>query len=281
MKNSLKREIEMLVREANFSLRKDVLRLLNKAFCVEKNKKAKKALSWILENADIAKRQGLAICQDTGLPIVFIEVGVNKSISCLCVKKIEQEISLAYRKNYLRPFSVSPIGRITPSYEGVITHVDFNPANKGVRITVFPKGFGSENKSQLKMFNPTAGLTEIEDFIVESVRRAGPESCPPFVVGVGIGGTSDYALLLAKKALLERVDLANKDGLLNGLEKRLLKNINALGIGPMGLGGKCTALAVKIKTAPTHIAGLPVAINISCHALRSATFKLKSVTDEE
>ncbi|MCK9573586.1 MAG: fumarate hydratase [Candidatus Omnitrophica bacterium] len=281
MKNSLKCEIEPLVKEANFSLRRDVLRLLNKAFFVEKNKKAKKALSWILENADIAKRQDLAICQDTGLPIIFIEVGSNKSISCLCVKKIEQEISLAYRKNYLRPFSVSPICRKTPSYEGAITHVDFNPEKRGIRVTVFPKGFGSENKSQLKMFNPTVGLKEIEDFIVESVKRAGPESCPPFVVGVGIGGTSDHALLLAKKALLERVDLANKDGLLNGLEKRLLKKINALGVGPMGLGGKCTALAVKIKTAPTHIAGLPVAINISCHALRSATRELKSVIDEK
>ncbi|MCK9614142.1 MAG: fumarate hydratase [Candidatus Omnitrophica bacterium] len=281
MKNPLKCDIELLVKEANFSLRRDVSKLLNRAYRAETNKKAKKALSWILGNADIAKKQDLAICQDTGLPIIFIEVGNNKSISCVCVKNIEQEVSLAYRKNYLRPFSVSPLCRITPSYKGVITHVDFNPAKRGIKVTVFPKGFGSENKSQLKMFNPTVEVTEIEDFIVESVAKAGPEACPPFIVGVGIGGTSDEALLLAKKALLAGIDLPNKDRLLNNLEKRLLKKINALGIGPMGLGGTHTALAVKIKTVPTHIAGLPVAINISCHALRSASCELKNITANE
>ena len=141
-------------------------------------------------------------------------------------------------------------------------------------ITIFPKGFGSENKSNLKMFNPTASLKQIEDFIVESVNAAGPESCPPFIVGVGIGGTSDTALLLAKKALLGRIDKPNPDKLLNGLEKQLLKRINASGIGPMGLGGKCSSLAVKIKKLPTHIAGLPVGVNISCHALRSASIRI-------
>jgi fumarate hydratase subunit alpha len=125
------------------------------------------------------------------------------------------------------------------------------------------------------MFNPTTSLSEIENFVTESVKKAGPEACPPFIVGVGIGGTSDFALLLAKKALLERIDRPDKDSLLNKLEQRLLKKINCLNIGPMGLGGKCTCLAVKIKTAPTHIAGLPVGINISCHALRSASFNLK------
>jgi fumarate hydratase subunit alpha len=138
-----------------------------------------------------------------------------------------------------------------------------------------PKGFGSENKTTLKMFNPTVTTAEIENFIVDSVEKAGPEGCPPFIVGVGIGGTSDYALLLAKRALLERIDTPNPDIFLSNLEKRLFKKINALNIGPMGLGGRCTALAVKIKTAPTHIAGLPVGVNISCHALRSASISIR------
>jgi len=282
MKRLLKHDIELLVKEANFSLRKDVVRLLNKAYIAETNKKAKKALGWILENANIAKRESLAICQDTGLPVIFIEVGKDESISCLSIKNIERQVSLAYSKNYLRPFAVSPLARKSPSYKGVITHVDFSPDRKGINITIFPKGFGSENKSQLKMFNPTVSLSEIEDFIIESVKKAGPEACPPFIIGIGIGGTSDCALLLAKKALLGRIDFPNKDNFLNNLEKKLLKKINALNIGPMGLGGRHTALAVRIKTVATHIAGLPVGINISCHALRSASRRLgNAVADEK
>ncbi|MDD4954507.1 MAG: fumarate hydratase [Candidatus Omnitrophica bacterium] len=271
MKQFSKHDIESLVKEANFSLRKDVKKLLAKAYAVETNRKAKKALGLILENSDIAKKENLAICQDTGLPVIFIEAGSNEALSGKVIKNIEQEVSSAYRRNYLRPFAVSPLLRKHPSYKGVITHVEFNPGKKGVTITIFPKGFGSENKSRLKMFNPTADFSEIEDFVIESVKKAGPEACPPFVVGIGIGGTSDYALLLAKKALIGRVDLPSKDGFLKNTEERLLKKINALGIGPMGLGGRTTVLAVKIKTAATHIAGLPVGINISCHALRSAS----------
>jgi fumarate hydratase subunit alpha len=281
MKHSLRNDIDLLVRSANFSLRKDVVRLLNRAYLTETNKKAKKALNWILENAGIARKENLAICQDTGLPIIFIEIGRGKAVSYNFVKNIEEQVILAYRKNYLRPYAVSPLDRKSPSYNGVLTHIDFNPAGKGIKVTIFPKGFGSENKSQLKMFNPTVGLSKIEDFIVESVAKAGPEACPPFIVGVGIGGTADYALLLAKKALLGRIDLPNKDASLNNLEKKLLKKINSLNIGPMGLGGKHTALALRIKTAPTHIAGLAVALNISCHALRSAAIELKNVTINE
>jgi len=281
MKHLLKSDIELLVKEANFSLRKDVKKLLDKAYAVEKNKKAKKALGWILENAAIAKKECLAICQDTGLPVVFIEIGKKESISCVSIKNIKRQVSSAYDKNYLRPFAVYPLLRKSPSYKGVITHVDFNSDKNGINITIFPKGFGSENKSQLKMFNPTVSFSEIEDFIIESVRKAGPEACPPFIIGIGIGGASDSALLLAKKALLDRIDLPNRDKSLNSLEEKLLKKINALNIGPMGLGGKHTALAVKIKTAATHIAGLPVGINISCHALRSASRKLWDFTDEK
>lgn len=271
----IKKQVEQLVAKANFSLRPDVLRLLQKAFRLEKNVKAKSALGWILENAKIARKESLALCQDTGLPVVFIEAGKDVFISFTLLKTIEQGVATGYARNYLRASIVDPLKRGTPSYAGVVSHVEFSSAFKGLRITIFPKGFGSENKSQLKMFNPTAGLDKIEDFIVEAVKCAGPEACPPFVVGVGIGGTSDSALLLAKKALLQNLDRPNQDKTLKSLEQRLFAKINSLNIGPMGLGGKCTALAVKIKTAPTHIAGLPVGINISCHALRSASILIK------
>ena len=228
-------------------------------------------MKWILDNAQIAKSQNLAICQDTGFPVVFIEASRKLNVSASLIDTIEKGIESGYRKNYLRPSVVDPIKRSGSSYKGMLYHLDFSSKVKNLKITIFPKGFGSENKSMLKMFNPTAELSMIEDFVIDCVRKAGPEACPPFVVGVGIGGTADYALLLAKKALLEKIDEPNSDKELKILEKNILKRINALGIGPMGFGGKTTALAVKIKKSPTHIAGLPVGINISCHALRSAT----------
>ncbi len=270
----LQREIEKLVAKASFSLGDDVTRLLKKAYRDETNEKAKKALAWILENAKIAEKEKLAICQDTGLPIVFIEAGREVKISFSLMDRIKKGVEAGYRRNCLRESLVDPLKRARPSYAGMLYHIDFSANQKGLKIIIFPKGFGSENKSQLKMFNPTAGLGEIEEFIVESVEKAGPEACPPFIVGIGIGGTSDGALLLAKKALLGRVDKTNSDNFLNNLEKKWLKRINSLNIGPMGLGGKSTCLAVKIKPGSTHIAGLPVGVNISCHALRRAAIQI-------
>ncbi|MEI8348757.1 MAG: fumarate hydratase [Candidatus Omnitrophota bacterium] len=271
--------IEQLAAQANFTLRRDVMSLLRKAYRRERNPRSKNALGWILENAKIAQREHLAICQDTGLPIVFIEVGRGSVVSPSVIEKIKTSIEKGYIKNYLRSSIVDPLVRGKASYRGAVVHIECSSRMKGIRLTLLPKGFGSENKSQLKMFNPTAKIETIENFIVESVMKAGPDSCPPFVVGVGIGGTSDYALLLAKKALLLPIDIPSKDPILKKLETRLLQKINALGLGPMGLGGPCTALAVKIKTAPTHIAGLPVGVNISCHALRSATIKIDKLID--
>lgn len=265
------KEIEEAIARANFLLRGDVFKLLKAGAGREKNKMAKQALSWILKNAKIARKEKIAICQDTGLPIVFIEAGTNIKVTSSLIKTIDKAVKDGYKKNYLRASTVDPLLRTKPAYGGAAYHFDFSLKSKGLRITLFPKGFGSENKSQLKMFNPTVNFAAIEDFIVKSVKAAGCESCPPFIVGVGIGGTSDTALLSAKKALLKRVDKPNSNKSLNILEKRLLKKINALGIGPMGLGGKHTCLAVKIEKIPTHIAGLPVGVNISCHALRSAT----------
>jgi fumarate hydratase subunit alpha len=270
----LGRAIEQLVSTAAFDLPIDVLALLKKAYATETNKQAKKALGWVLDNAESAARQKLAICQDTGLPVVFVEVGKGKSFSCEDMEVLDKSLANAYRKNYLRASIVDPLKRGASSYQDAAIHVDFSPRLKGITISILPKGFGSENKSQVKMFNPTVSLEDIENFIVEAVSKAGPEACPPFVIGVGIGSTSDGALLLAKKSLLGDLVKKNIDKSLAVMEARLLKKINALNIGAMGFGGKTTALAVKILKAPTHIAGLPVGVNISCHALRRAFVKL-------
>ncbi|MFH1771872.1 MAG: fumarate hydratase [Candidatus Omnitrophota bacterium] len=270
----ISREIDKLVETASFSLRPDVAALLKNAYSKEPNLRAKKALGWIIDNSKEAKNNHIALCQDTGFPVLFIDAGKDAIINQRLISALTSSVAKAYQKLYLRPSIVHPLARKNPSYKGVTYHIDFSSRIKGFKITLFPKGFGSENKSRLKMFSPTASLDAIEDFVVDSVSKAGPESCPPFVVGVGIGGTSDSALLLAKKSLLGRLNKENSDKVLNKMEQRLLKRINALKIGPMGLGGKCSALAVKIKTAPTHIAGLPAAVNISCHALRSASLSL-------
>ena len=250
--------------KANLNLRKDVLDLLKKSNAHEKSKRAKEALEAIIKNARIAKMERLAICQDTGMPVVFIEVGQEIKINGDLRSAVNAGVELGYRKAYLRNSIVPcPITRGEAKFSPVVIHTEIVRGNK-IKIIVLPKGFGSENKSQLKCFKPTASEEEIKRFIVDSVKLAGADACPPYVVGVGIGGTADYACLLAKKALLGNLSR------LNSPEKELLREINKLKIGPMGLGGQVTALAVKIMTYPTHIAGLPVAVNISCHALRSA-----------
>lgn len=261
----IKDTVSRLCQEANQSLRKDVLAALKSAYRRENSKRSKDALNAIIQNAKIAKQKKLAICQDTGLPCVFVELGqgavVKGSLNDVIIKGVEQ----GYKTGYFRESVVAkPLARGRSSYRGVIIHTNIVNGNK-LRIQFLPKGFGCENKSQLKMFKPTTKIEEVKKFIIEAVKAAGPDACPPYVVGVGIGGTADYAGLLAKKALLRRIG-----GKSSKLEKQLLAQINKLNIGPMGLGGKTTALAVNVETYPTHIAGLPVAVNLSCHALRSA-----------
>ena len=271
--------------KANCSLRSDLLRKLESAYKKEPKRKAKAALEAIIKNAKLARRENLAICQDTGLPIVFIEIGQNVRIKGDLKQAINRGIVQGYKRGCFRESIVSnPLVRMKPSYQGAVVHTELVRGNK-VKITLMPKGFGCENKSLLKMFLPTAGTGEIKKFVIGAVKSAGPDACPPYVVGVGIGGSADYASLLAKKALLKkgistknvrdtlrsRVSLIAMKGTVSDLENDLLKEINRLKIGPMGLGGQTTCLAVNIETYPTHIAGLPVAVNISCHALRSAT----------
>ncbi|MDD5477634.1 MAG: fumarate hydratase [Candidatus Omnitrophica bacterium] len=264
--SQISQAVTELVRRANFILRQDVLTVLRRAYEFEKNKRAKTILKAILDNAAYARKKNLAICQDTGMPVVFTEVGQDVKISGDLKVAINKGIDDGYKKYSLRNSIVNdPLLRGNPKFSPCIIHTDIVKGNK-IKLTVLPKGFGCENKSRLMMFKPTAGIEEIKKFIVDAVISAGPDACPPYIVGVGIGGTADYAGILAKKALLTKIQAKNSK-----LENDLLKKINKTGIGPMGLGGRCTALAVKIQKYPTHIAGLPVSVNISCHALRSAS----------
>ena len=263
-----------LVKRANFSLPKDVLFALRKAFKCEKNRRAKTILRAILDNAAYAQKESLAICQDTGMPVVFVQLGQNLKISGNLKAAINSGIAAGYKKYSLRnSVCRDPLLRGKSGFFPGILHLDIVAGNK-IKLTLLPKGFGCENKSQLKMFKPTARVEEIKKFIIETVKSAGADACPPYVIGIGIGGTADYASLLAKKALLKKIKLQrglSPKGTVPGLEQELLFEINNLNIGSMGLGGKTTALAVNILTYPTHIAGLPVAVNISCHALRYAS----------
>ena len=266
--------IAELAQKANFALRPDVLAALKVGLKKETDKPSRKILKAIIENASVAKKESLAICQDTGMAVVFAEIGQQVYITGgLFTEAINRGIYSGYRDGSLRNSIIAnPLLRGASDFGPALIHTDIVPGDK-LKLTILPKGFGCENKGAVKMFNPTAELSEIKEFIVDTVRSAGPDACPPFVLGVGIGGTQDYACLLAKKALLKRITnhesrITNR---IRKLETELLKEINKLNIGPMGLGGRTTCLGVNIETYPTHIAGLPVAVNISCHALRSAS----------
>jgi len=261
--------VEELVRQANFNLRKDVFSVLRDAYRMESYGLAKRNIKAILDNAVYAKKNELAICQDTGLPIVFVELGSSLKIKGDLNQAINKGIAQGYKKYSLRNSIIKqPLLREKSAYSPAIIHTEIVKGNR-LKLTLLPKGFGCENKSQLKMFKPTAGLDEIKSFIIDSVKKAGTEACPPYFVGVGIGGSADYSGLLAKKALLSNM---RKDA--SRFEREIIKELNKTNIGAMGLGGKVSVLAVKIKQHPTHIAGLPVSVNISCHALRSASLSI-------
>ncbi|MFH1269729.1 MAG: fumarate hydratase [Candidatus Omnitrophota bacterium] len=263
--NKVRDTVSELCIRVNMVLRKDVLSSLKSAYSRETNKRAKDILKAIVKNAYVARKERLALCQDTGLPVIFLEVGQDIKIAGDLRRAINKGVEQGYRRGHLRNSIISsPLARGKSGYSPVVVHTEIIRGNK-LKITVLPKGFGCENKTQLRMFNPTAELSEIKRFIVDAVKSAGPDACPPYIVGVGIGGTADYAAFLAKKALLKTITRR-----FSGLERDLLRKINKLNIGPMGLGGKVTCLGVSVETYPTHIAGLPVVVNISCHALRSA-----------
>ena len=267
----IRETVSELCLKANFELRGDVLKALKTALKKETGLRARNILKAVVENAQLAKKKRLAICQDTGLVSVFLEIGNDVSIRGDLEKALHGGVEDAYKKGYLRKSVVgdSLTRKNTNTNAPCIIHTDIVKGDK-LKVLVSPKGFGSENKSAIKMLRPTASETEIVDFIMEVVKNAGADACPPLVLGVGMGGTFDHAAYLSKKALLRPVGSKNAKKHFRKLEKDMLRAVNSLKIGPMGLGGRITALGVNIEEFPTHIAGLPVAVSVSCHATRSA-----------
>lgn len=231
---------------------------------------AKEVLGKIVENADISKNENMPMCQDTGMACIFLEVGQDVHfIDGDIEEAINEGVRRGYEEGYLRKSVVKdPIDRVnTKDNTPAVIYYNLAKGDK-VKVTVAPKGFGSENMSKIAMLKPSDGLEGVKKFILKTVEEAGPNPCPPMIVGVGIGGTFDKAAYLSKKALLRPINEENKNKFYAQLEKDLLKDINSLGIGPQGFGGLTTALGINIEVYPTHIAGLPVAVNISCHATR-------------
>ena len=265
------RIVSSLCQEANFFLPDDVLSALEEARNNEESPLGKQALDQILENAKLAQEEQIAICQDCGTAVVFLELGQDVHITGgNLYQSIEEGVRQGYEKGYLRksiarqPFSSRiNTGDNTPA----IIHTDIVPGDR-LKITVMPKGGGSENMSRLFMLKPAQSRQGIINTIIQAVDEAGSNPCPPVIIGIGIGGTAEKAIVLAKKSLLRRVGEASPNPEVAELEKEILGGINSLGIGPQGFGGRTTALAVHIDTFPCHIASLPVAVNIQCHAAR-------------
>ena len=258
--------------EANCFLPEDVKAALLAHRDAEDSEVAREVLDRIIENYGIAERDGCPICQDTGMACVFVKLGQDVHIEGSLTDAINEGVRQGYRDGYLRRSVVGdPIERVnTGDNTPAMIYYDVTPGDR-VEITLAPKGFGSENMSKIAMLRPSDGIEGVKEFVIEAVRSAGPNPCPPIVVGVGIGGTFDKAAYLAKAALLRPIGEHNPKPLYASLEEELLLKINSLGIGPQGFGGRTTALAVNILEYPTHIAGLPVAVNINCHVTRHKT----------
>ena len=262
--------VESLCIDANYNLSKDVFYSLDKAKREETWSLAEDILDKIIINAKIAKNERMPICQDTGMVCVFVDIGQDVHIVGGSLEdSINEGVRRGYEKGYLRKSVVKdPINRVnTNDNTPAIIYYNIVPGDK-LKITVAPKGFGSENMSQIKMLKPSDGIEGVKEFILKVVKDAGPNPCPPMIVGVVIGVTFEKAAYLSKKALIRSIDSKNPNKFYSDLEEELLIKMNELGIGPQGFGGKTTALGINIETYPTHIAGLPVAVNISCHATR-------------
>ena len=261
--------VKKMCMAANFNLNEDMQEALAIGLKKEVSPIGKQILKDLLKNAEIAKNKSVPMCQDTGMVVVFVEIGEEVFFKGNLKRAINEGIRQGYNEGFLRKSIVSdPIIRenTKDNTPGVI-HYDFVPGDQ-LKITVAPKGFGSENMGRLKMLKPSDGIKGIKDFIIETVEIAGANPCPPIVIGVGIGGTMDEVTKIAKKALTRPIDQKSNLEHIAKLEADVLAAVNALGIGPQGLGGRVTALGVNIETYPTHIAGLPVAVNINCHASR-------------
>ena len=264
--------IAELAIEANCKLPGDVKARIEEARANEPLPTACGILDKIIENYGIAERDFVPICQDTGVCCVFLKIGQDVHITGDLRKAVDEGVRRGYAEGYLRKSVVAdPLRRVnTGDNTPAMLYTEIVPGDK-IELTVAPKGFGSENVSRLAMLKPSDGIEGVKAFILKTVEEAGPNPCPPIVVGVGIGGTFDKAAYLAKKALMRPVDERNADEFYAALEEEMLDKINALGVGPQGFGGRTTALACNIEWYPTHIAGLPVAVNINCHVTRHKT----------
>lgn len=264
--------VRKLCVEANCHLPEDVKNAIRTCRQQENWPQAEEILDRIIENYEIADREHCPICQDTGVACVFLKIGQDVHITGDLTEAVNEGVRQGYQEGYLRKSVVrDPLERVnTGDNTPAMLYTELVSGDR-IEITVAPKGFGSENMSAVKMLRPSDGVEGVKAFVIQTVKNAGPNPCPPVVVGVGIGGTFDKAALLAKKALLRPLDGENANAFYAGLEKELLESINGLGIGPQGFGGRTTALKVNIETFPTHIAGLPVAVNINCHVTRHQT----------
>ena len=258
--------------QANCVLNRDVYNALEKAKETEKSEIGREILCQLTENADIAENEMVPICQDTGMAVIFVEIGQDVHITGGLLKDaVNEGVRKGYTEGYLRKSVVKdPFIRFnTNDNTPAVIHFDIVEGDR-IKITVAPKGFGSENMSRIFMLKPSAGIEGAKDAIVKAVDEAGPNPCPPMVVGVGVGGNFEMAAYLAKKALLRPIGSHSDKPHLREMEEELLERMNNLGIGPQGLGGVTTVLGVNVESYPTHIAGMPVAVNISCHVTRHA-----------
>ena len=265
--------VERLCIEANEQLPEDIKNAIHRCRACEDWEIAQGVLDQIITNFEIAGEERVPICQDTGMACVFLEIGQDVHITGGDLREaVDEGVRRGYDKGYLRKSVVrDPVRRgNTGDNTPAMLYTEIVPEEQ-IKVTVGPKGFGSENMSAIRMFKPSAGIEGIKDFILETVENAGPNPCPPMVVGVGIGGTFDKCALLAKKALMRSTEERNPDPYYAALEEEMLEKINQLGIGPQGFGGRTTALALNIETMPTHIAGMPCAVNINCHVTRHKT----------
>ncbi len=261
--------------QANTKLPDDIVTALDRTRREEPWPLARQTLNLLWDNMELAREKDLPVCQDTGMACVFVELGQDVHIEGGFEQAVHDGVRRGYGEGYLRKSIVGdPLRRVnTEDNTPAAITVHLVPGD-GCSITVAPKGFGSENMSRLGMLKPADGVEGVKQFVVETVRLAGPNPCPPIVLGVGVGGSFDKVAYLAKHALLRPLDQPNPDPFYADLEQELLREINALGIGPQGFGGKTTCLGLSIETAPTHVASLPVAVNVSCHVTRRATADL-------
>jgi fumarate hydratase subunit alpha len=257
--------------QACYNLSDDVIKLIEAAREREESPFGARILEQLLENIDASRRTQLPLCQDTGMAVVFLQIGQDVRITGGSLEEaVNEGVRLGYRKGYMRKSVLDPLSRInTGDNTPAVLHLEMVQGEQ-LKIIVAPKGFGSENMSRLAMLKPSDGEDGIRSFVLDTVVNAGANPCPPIILGIGIGGTMEKAAYLSKKALLREAGKPNPDPKTAALEQELLQAINDTGIGPQGLGGKTTALAVHIDTYPTHLAGLPVAVNIQCHSARHA-----------